>query len=183
MDVDAAMSKLNNILEDEETSGKLKNIIEMFGNQANQGGSSPDSAQKETNQESQPLASNQLATLLKTLGSTNLGGSGSNSTPNLGGLESLAGLAGLLGSSGLGNQGGSGGLGILGSLGGLGGLGGIANLIGTLGSLTGVGAHDPRIALLDAITPFLKNEKRERVDNCKNVLRIASLAQLLEPKT
>ena len=262
MDVDAAMSQLNSILENEETSNKLKNIMDIFSDK---------NSQKDNTAQ---IGSDGLASLIKSLSSSGILSSNSSNSSSLDGpgnlgtvlsnaLSSLssssnaqgalnntqdvsnntqvssenlqissgntqAGSGNAQGSSGnaqgssgnaqadlsgigniLGALGGLGGLGnIAGALGGLGGLGGLGNVLsglggsgnsqgglgglgnitgilgglGGLGALAGLGGNDPRIALLDALSPFVNDAKKERIENSKNVLRIAGLAKVFENK-
>jgi hypothetical protein len=42
------------------------------------------------------------------------------------------------------------------------------------------GQNDPRVALLNAIKPFLNNRRQKKLNNCVRLLQMSSLTRLLE---
>lgn len=41
-------------------------------------------------------------------------------------------------------------------------------------------SNDPRVSLLSALKPFMSNQRQKKINNCINILRMASLAKILD---
>lgn len=143
MDIESALSQLNDMLENEETNEKFKSLVDIISNSGLGEGSS------DSSNESKPKPSN----------------SNSNSLVN---ILSLLGNSSEEKTTKKSNSGG--------------GLGDLSGILGTASKLFSNSkvSNEQRIALLDAIEPFLKDERREKVQTCKKVLKLAGVLTLLE---